>query len=179
MTLTQKNDLTKYCRVCGCELTLGDTWLASYKNHNMYICRKCNSKRSAKWAIANPERVITTDRKYKRSHIDELKKAKYEWVNANRDQFNETKRKWSKTKKGKIVKNRAQAKRRHNLGWELLFDNPFPDNVLIEYHHISDGFVVAIPTDIHKDHYGKNHREELKPIIESIYNITYVIENLC
>jgi len=43
---------------------------------------------------------------------------------------------------------------------------------------ISDAFVVAIPTFIHKQYYGNNHRERLKPIIEMLYNITYTISDI-
>jgi len=83
---------------------------------------------------------------------------------------------WRRRPEAKLLHIKSKAKRKRNLGFDLLFDNPFKCKV--EFHHISDAFVVAIPTFIHKQYYGNNHRERLKPIIEMLYNITYTISDI-
>ena len=70
---------------------------------------------------------------------------------------------------------RKNAKRKRNLGFIILFDNIFPDNTPVDYHHISDGFVIPIPRYIHQLYGGKFHRDNLKYIIEDLYNISYII----
>ena len=90
---------------------------------------------------------------------------------------NEYNKKYKKDNKDKVK--RYYAKRKRNLGWELLFDNPFPNTIPVEYHHISDAFVVAIPKNLHLNHYHgintKKHRDELKPFIEKLYDVSYII----
>ena len=57
---------------------------------------------------------------------------------------------------------------------------PFPNDIQVVGYHISDGFKVYLPTDLHLNYYtGKNaklHRDKLKPIIENLYNISYIID---
>lgn len=65
---------------------------------------------------------------------------------------------------------KKQTKRRKNLGWTILFDNPINEEV--EWHHISSEYVVAIPKDIHKLYTGyslKMHRELCMNVINQIY----------
>lgn len=50
-----------------------------------------------------------------------------------------------------------------------LFPNIFSDEEEIHWHHYDDTYIVAIPKDIHMIHYGKGHREKLKPIVHQIY----------
>ena len=77
--------------------------------------------------------------------------------------------KFYKTKKEKIVDKRAKAKRKRNMGWILMFENPFADSVLVEYHHITDAYVVAIPRNLHRLYLGKYHRENTMEIVKQIY----------
>jgi hypothetical protein len=46
--------------------------------------------------------------------------------------------------------------------------NPFPEEVLIEYHHINDTFVVPVPRQVHKSMYGKEHRIKVNNWIEEV-----------
>ena len=58
----------------------------------------------------------------------------------------------------------------------ILINNPFPREIKVEYHHITNKFSIPIPTIIHKKHYHSievnQHRKELVPIIEKIYHIS-------
>jgi len=80
---------------------------------------------------------------------------------------------WVRSERGKVSKSKSNAKRRRNLNFILLFDNPF--KCPVHYHHISDAFVVAIPRDVHFAHLGQGHRTQLKPLVELLYNISYTI----
>ena len=88
---------------------------------------------------------------------------------------------WAKNypQKQKEILRKSNARRR-GYGSIELFNNPFPDDIQVVCHHISDAFVVYLPKSLHINHYtGKDkekHRDELKPYVEGIYDITYTIE---
>lgn len=111
-----------------------------------------------------------------------------------KDRYNEYQKEYQKTERGKTVQKRylqsekgKQAKKKYNastkgkitcskenarkkgLGWILMFPNPFNESMAIEYHHITDAYVVAIPSDLHQLYLGKQHREKLVHIINQIY----------
>ena len=67
------------------------------------------------------------------------------------------------------AKIKSQNKRKRNLNWILMFENPFDTSVLVDYHHITDTYVVAIPKDLHQLYLGKNHRENTMEIVKQIY----------
>jgi len=75
----------------------------------------------------------------------------------------------NKTEKGKEYDSRRKAKRNRKLGWIKMFENPFDKSVDVDYHHIDDCYVVAIPRDLHHLYYGKNHRENTMNIVSQIY----------
>jgi hypothetical protein len=54
-----------------------------------------------------------------------------------------------------------------------LWQNPFPDDIIVNYHHINGVFVVPIPEETHKFIPGtrSEHREMTNKLIEEIYNI--------
>ena len=78
------------------------------------------------------------------------------------------------------LKNAKMHDKRRGLGNTLLFDNPFPENIPVVGHHISDGFKVYLPRSLHLNHYAgnntKRHRDELKSYVEAIYEMTYIID---
>jgi len=64
---------------------------------------------------------------------------------------------------------KMMAKRKRNLGFISLFDNPFDKSELIDWHHVNNDDVVALPRDLHRHFQGKFHRENLIYIIKQIY----------
>ena len=64
------NETEPICRVCEIELT-DDNWSPSLRNMNSRICKKCNSKKSCLWAVANPEKVklSSTARNRRNGHL--------------------------------------------------------------------------------------------------------------
>lgn len=74
--------------------------------------------------------------------------------------------KFMKSEKGR----RHRAKRLRNLGFNVLFENVIDEPV--DWHHVNDDDVVALPRDIHQDFVNKKvdiHRESLNYIIKQIY----------
>jgi len=71
---------------------------------------------------------------------------------------------------------RKREKKRRNY-WNILIENPFSEKV--EWHHINDIYVIAIPKDLHRLYQNSKgdkpedskiiHRENLKPILKQIY----------
>jgi len=60
-------------------------------------------------------------------------------------------------------------KRRRNLNWVKLFENPFDESEVIDWHHINNTYVVAVPRDLHQLYYGENHREKVMTVLQQIY----------
>ena len=94
--------------------------------------------------------------------------------NCNCKKYRESRNRYKKSKKGLQAQRKAQrksnAKRRQKLGWVKLYENPFDESVEIEWHHVTDKYVVAIPKDLHRLYNGlKNHREIVNIIVKQIY----------
>lgn len=175
------NNPINYCRVCNIELVIGINWTESKKARHNYLCRTCDNKKSNSWKHANPNKIKSDSKNYYENNKSSIK------VKANA-RYNSLKGKkvigdYRGTEKFKVshrLHNRkSQAKRERDLGYDELFDNPFPKDIPVVGHHISDGFVVYIPRSLHEKHlhgkYKQLHRDELKPIIESLYNFSYII----
>ena len=111
------------------------------------------------------------DKKYQQSKKGKVvhKESIRKWRQQNKERIKQYQSKYTQTEKGKAAKKRIMAKRKRNLGWILMFPNPFADNVLVDYHHITNVYVVAVPKDLHQLYLGKNHRENIMDIIKQIY----------
>ena len=84
-----------------------------------------------------------------------------------RERRRKLKQQWRTTKKGRESRKLEKAQKR-NLRWTKLFENPF--NEPVEWHHVSDELVVAVPKEIHQLYYGyKNHRELCMNVVNQIY----------
>jgi len=73
---------------------------------------------------------------------------------------------------------RKQAKKdkakRKSMGFILLFKNPFPNEIKVDYHHINNLLVVPIPKRIHSICSNNNpseHREHCNMWLYYLYNL--------
>lgn len=73
------------------------------------------------------------------------------------------------SEKGKLSHKKHKAKRKRNLGFTILIENQF--NCGVDYHHINNEYVVAVPKYIHQGTLGKNHRAECNILVEKLYDI--------
>jgi len=161
----------KKCRKCNISLVSDKNWYKSNEKLHSYICNYCHRRRVNKWRKNNLEKTHEHQKKYrktekgKNAHGKSQKKYYYKHkkycINYSKN--------YRKTKKGKEVEKRHQSKRNRNLEWIKLYENPFDKSEKIEWHHYNDEFVVALPKDLHRLHLGKNHRENIKPIVNQIY----------
>jgi len=118
---------------------------------------------------------------YQKSHKYPLKECvkcrEIREIRANGMCTNCYQKEYNQTERGKEISSRTKSRRR-GLGFELLFDSIF-NNIETDSHHISDGFVIPIPRDIHRKYNGgsnkEKHRKLLKPIIEEMYEFSYTI----
>lgn len=180
--------MKKCCR-CGITKALDDfpNKKASIDGH-CYICKICSRKKSKeyyknhkeerkeycrKWRIKNNDYCIKFDNDRKESRALPSKK----WREKNNEYLKKYSKKYFKTPAGKLARSKQNSIRKRNISFELLFDKPKEWLCPIEYHHISDAFVVAIPTFIHRQYLGPNHRQKMKHIVEIMYNISYTIED--
>lgn len=126
------------------------------KNYRLNIGRETINRR--KYTIEHKEEKLIYDKNYYKSN--KSKKAK---------QF----KKYQQSINGKKSIMRTRNRRRRNLISEELFDNPFPEEVDVDWHHINNILIVPLPKQIHKlCHRGKDtikHREECNNWIKKIY----------
>jgi len=102
--------------------------------------------------------------KYYQNHKKELQEYNKEYYYSGKGK--EANNKYLKSKKGKIAKLKIKSKRR-KLGFNILFEDIIDEK--INWHHINNIDVVAIPIDLHQLYLGKNHRENMEYIIKQIY----------
>ena len=131
------------------------------------------------WRKEHPKYAEYQKQWYK-EHLESYKLAqkKYrqtEKYKLTRQKYNQTEKhklgakKYRQTEKGKIKDNKQQARRKRNLNWIQMFENPFDESELIDWHHITDAYVVAIPRDLHQLYYGEYHREKIMEIVKQVY----------
>ena len=140
---------------------------------DLYIVHSVERKNTqSDWRKANPNH-------HKNWRLDNPDYDK-DWRRVNNVRVRQANKKYHKSDKGKISVRKSNAKRKRNFDWVELFDNPFSKDIPVVGHHISDGFVVYIPKSLHLNHlhgkYKQLHRDELKPYIEGIYDISYIVE---
>ena len=135
-----------------------------------------------KWYQKNREIILIKQKKYKQTKKGKLTQKKYQQSEKGRitsrknaAKFQKTEkgklgqRKFYQSEKGKINDRKKKAKRKRNLGWIQMFDNPFDELELVDWHHITDAYVIALPRDLHQLYGGKYHREKVMEIAKQIY----------
>jgi len=133
-------------------------WLKEHPN-----CRKIYDKKyreSEKGKLAAERGYI----KYRKT--EKRKIAQYRYDSSAKGRASH--KRYYNTDKGKISRKRVRAKHR-KLGFIPLFSNPFDILEQIEWHHITDIYVVAVPKDLHQLYKTKQHREMCMTIVEQIY----------
>ena len=127
-------------------------------------------KKQHEYYIKNKNKFSLNFKKYQQSKKgkESHNKSTIKWKKNNPDYY----KKYPQTERGKMVTARIQARRKRNLDWTKLFPNPFDISVEIDWHHISDEYVVAIPKELHQLYNGyKNHRELCMNIVSQLYEV--------
>ena len=119
----------------------------SKKDKLQSLCKLCSNELNKTWLIENEE-----------------ERSEYQIIYRRSDQ-------------GRKVRAKSRAKRKRQLGWYELRENPFAYSVHIDYHHIDDKHVVALPTWLHQSMHFQSrqtHRDALRWVIEQLYEGIYL-----
>jgi len=129
-------------------------YMRNYRQENLERVREVSRKSQKKYQSTKKGKITAQ----KHEQTEKGRVARLKQVN-----------KYHQTKRGRITIAKARTKRRKNLNWILMFSNPFNDSVLVDYHHVTDVYVVAVPRDLHQLHYGKYHRKKTMDTVKQIY----------
>jgi hypothetical protein len=167
-----KSKLGKYgldseCKECAKEKSKifrnskkGKMYLKKYKSSEKGIESNKRYNRSPKRKLAN--------KKYNSSSKGKCWYEKYFQTDKGMQLHKEANKKYKKSIKGRISIRVENAKRRKKAYIELM-ENPFDKEEVIDWHHIDDKYVVALPKDIHELYGGYNHKENVFYIVKQIY----------
>lgn len=120
--------------------------------------RKC--KNASDWYYTNYDKSLLNHKVYYQNHKKENTERTRNWRRDNPD-------------KARKIQGRQKAKRR-NLGFVKLWNNPFPDDVAVDMHHINDMLVIPMPKRIHNicsNNCPGEHRERCNVWLYYIYGI--------
>lgn len=113
-------------------------------------------------------------KKWRENNKNHIKKYWDNWYEENRDKYLVKKRlynaEYRKTENFKNSIKKSKHKRKNNYNFNILYDNLLDEKV--DWHHINDNDVVAIPRDLHKLYVNPNkeiHRENLQYIVKQLY----------
>jgi hypothetical protein len=96
------------------------------------------------------KRIYEHDRWKNNKDIIYKKHREYATSERGKNSFKKALAKFRKTEKGKIANKKQHAKRR-KLGFIKICDNVFPECIPVEWHHINNDYVIALPNLIHKE----------------------------
>lgn len=178
--VSRNDGLCVYCREC--EAERHKVYNEEHKEENKRY-REINGEKLRLYNIIyrgeHKEESSEYHRKYRIDNREEISLRRKRFYMEHREEIINRNKKYSQTIKGKETKARTGSRRKRNLDFIPLFENPFPKDIDIDWHHISDSFVVALPRIIHRNcggGYGtEEHRRLLKPIVEDVFEISYVI----
>jgi len=165
------------------------------------ICKECTIDTVKKYREANRGKHNLSSKNYRDTHKDKVRESNRSYIKRNiikvkdsqrrriekhRKEYDDYHKQYRKrnaeqlaikarenrqTEKGKEISIKHHTKRKRNLGWSKLWNNPFPDEVKIEWHHINNLLVIPIPKRLHQLIRGKTHRHRCNDLIDKLYNI--------
>ena len=86
----------------------------------------------------------------------------------------EREKRYRQSEKGRLTIAKLSSKHR-KLGHILISSNPFANSVLVDYHHITDTYVITVPRELHRLYQGRYHKEMMIDILKQIYSKDTVI----
>jgi len=186
--------LTKLCSCCKTEFLTTQFNKDRHKSDGLRIyCKKCdrlksnsyynnlhpNKRISKKKYIGNyDERQRQAVKTYRETEKYKLNRKKYKEKKYVKKLIYESVQKWRKNNPDKIKKYDSQknSRRRKYLFIEL-FDNFYPSEIEIDYHHINDILVIPIPRKTHLSFSCNNkekHRELCNKWIDNLFNVSNI-----
>jgi hypothetical protein len=166
--------MERYCPKCNSYLNITNYNKDKNRRDGLQLwCRNCQ-KNYYKW-YQTTERgkqvnILSTE-KWVKNNVKKRQLYQKEYMIKNRKILNEKQKIWRNTPKGKLSYTTSNSKRQRNLNWIPLFENPFPEEVIVEYHHINNFFVVPIPSGYHRKTLGKDHKLKCNELIFDLYGL--------
>lgn len=179
--------IMKMCTKCKRELT--ELEFSKNKHHKDGLrsqCKDCVKIYAKSYRKNNRDKLLKYSRNYNEKNRDILRENDRIRYRSNPKIFLERKRKsrmenpeksrergrvhYSKNKDYYLSRNE---KRKRNYGRIKIMDNPFPEEIKVEWHHINDLLVIPIPCSIHKYNYGNGHRDLMDKEITKLYCVNF------
>lgn len=120
----------------------------------------------------NREEYLTRNRLNHKMNRERNLELMRNYVDKNREELYENQRQWNKTENGKKASSKHYNKRKRELGFNPLFENNIEE--IVDWHHVNNEDVIAIPRDIHILYGSGNgdtesHRQNLESIVIQLY----------
>lgn len=163
------------CKICKKNKTDDDFYPYTKQNSKRKTCKDCERKRLRLWKInnknklkkyyaeyyiKNKEQMKIKDGKYYKKNRKTILQKKKEYRKNNAEKCRDTANRHYRNNKEVYLEKKAERKRK--LKWIKLMDNPFPEEIEVDWHHINNIFVIPIPKSMHIYYYNskaKKHRE--------------------
>ena len=116
------------------------------------------------------------DKKYYRNNKQKVLKSRKRYYLENREQVDKTHKEWSTNNPDKMRKYwREIYYKRREWGFIALMDNPFPDNIDVDFHHVYPPmpFTIPLPRVVHLNYNMdiEKHIAHNKDWFEKLYGI--------
>ena len=182
----------KKCTMCNKSKEESDFWKDSTKINGRTYCKECGMKTKKKYEKNNKDKIRELEKErrltnlelyrkrdqayyHKKRNVILIKKRSYR--EQNRETCRERIREHYYNNKEKYME--ANAKRKRELKFIRIMDNPFPSEIEIDWHHINDILVFPLPRELHKKCYDVNRYEHRKLCDEFINNFFDLSSLLC
>lgn len=150
------------CKICGKEIE-------KTVHNKMYCSQNCGV---IAWKRRNPEAMAKIQRRFRINSREKYNAVirRYRATPKGNKIFNEVNRKSYNSIQGK-ERNRMYKKwRKENLLFIPIMNNPYPQDIQVDWHHINNLFVIPMPRKLHQ--FSKNpitkHREISINILERL-----------
>jgi len=169
------------CTKCGGEFpaTLEYFYrMESGKYGLMAICKRCKINYTYDYRKENRNKYNKYQKNYYNKNKEKLipQKLKSNKRYKQSEKGKLTSKNYRKTKRYKLSMKRIKAERKRNFGWILFMENPFPEEIDIDYHHINNMIVIPLPRRTHKYYHNPNqlmHRDKCSEVIKYLYSIDF------
>ena len=136
-------------------------------------CKECNSKKSLEYFNNHREERLEILRRnsklYSIKNKEKVKIAKENWRKNNKKYMSDYKKKYRHTEHGKLILKKSKEKRYRNKGFVPIMENPFPDDIQVDYHHINNLLVIPIPKITHQNNFGHEHINKCNVWIQKLF----------
>ncbi|MBE3094086.1 MAG: hypothetical protein IMZ52_03575 [Actinobacteria bacterium] len=132
------------------------------------------SEYNKKYYVNHKEEKREYDRKYNLEHKQERSEYRKNYYRTHIQEEKDYSKNYKQSENGKKTVKKHLCKRNRRLKWIPLWDNPFPEEIKIDWHHINNLFVIPIPRTLHQKHITNNtnkHRILVNVEIERMYKI--------